>query len=157
MLIHVFCMIAVYFYYALISFPEYFLFLFFCFENLSLTKSLSLFSVNFFLKWIICDRVLARQIVVPGEIYVKCFKNWDSDDNCLFNTKIFHWFCNFWDWSAGYLDSILTWVQRWKFSRFPIRVPCVVALASSACVNKKTKIITEFTRKDPFLHLKWAN
>ena len=31
--------------------------------------------------------------------------------------------------------------------------PHAVALASSACVNKTTKIITEFTRKDPFLHL----
>ena len=28
--------------------------------------------------------------------------------------------------------------------------PCTVALASSACVNKITKIITEFTRKDLF-------
>ena len=28
--------------------------------------------------------------------------------------------------------------------------PCVVALASSACVDKTTKIITEFTCKDPF-------
>ena len=28
--------------------------------------------------------------------------------------------------------------------------PRVVALASSACVDKITKIITEFTRKDPF-------
>ena len=35
--------------------------------------------------------------------------------------------------------------------------PRVVALASSACVDKTTKIITEFTRKDPFLHLKQAN
>ena len=29
-----------------------------------------------------------------------------------------------------------------------------VALASSAYVDKTTKIITEFTRKDPFSHLK---
>ena len=35
--------------------------------------------------------------------------------------------------------------------------PSAVALASSACVDKTTKIITEFTRKDPFLHLKQAN
>ena len=35
--------------------------------------------------------------------------------------------------------------------------PRAVALASSACVDKTTKIITEFTRKDPFLHLKRAN
>ena len=28
--------------------------------------------------------------------------------------------------------------------------PRAVALASSACVDKTTKIITEFTRKDPF-------
>ena len=35
--------------------------------------------------------------------------------------------------------------------------PRAVALASSACVDKATKIITEFTRKDPFLHLKRAN
>ena len=35
--------------------------------------------------------------------------------------------------------------------------PRPVALASSACVDKITKIITEFTRKDPFLHLKRAN
>ena len=27
----------------------------------------------------------------------------------------------------------------------------------STCVDKTTKIITEFTRKDPFLHLKRAN
>ena len=33
----------------------------------------------------------------------------------------------------------------------------MVALASSTCVNKTSKIITEFTCKDPFLHLKWAN
>ena len=32
--------------------------------------------------------------------------------------------------------------------------PRVVALASSACVDKTTKIITEFTPKDLFLHLK---
>ena len=32
--------------------------------------------------------------------------------------------------------------------------PRAVALASSACVDKTTKIITEFTCKDPFLHLK---
>ena len=31
--------------------------------------------------------------------------------------------------------------------------PRAVALASSACVDKITKIVTEFTRKDPFLHL----
>ena len=30
--------------------------------------------------------------------------------------------------------------------------PRAVVLASSACVNKTTKIITEFTRKDPFLY-----
>ena len=35
--------------------------------------------------------------------------------------------------------------------------PRPVALASSACVDKTTKIITEFTHKDPFLHLKRAN
>ena len=35
--------------------------------------------------------------------------------------------------------------------------PRAVALASSACVDKTTKIITDFARKDPFLHLKWAN
>ena len=35
--------------------------------------------------------------------------------------------------------------------------PRAAALASSACVDKTTKIITEFTRKDPFLHLKRAN
>ena len=35
--------------------------------------------------------------------------------------------------------------------------PRAVALASSACVDKTTKIITEFTRKDPFLQLKQAN
>ena len=35
--------------------------------------------------------------------------------------------------------------------------PRAVALASSACVDKTTKIITEFTRKDPFLHLERAN
>ena len=35
--------------------------------------------------------------------------------------------------------------------------PRAVALASSACVDKTTEIITEFTRKDPFLHLKRAN
>ena len=35
--------------------------------------------------------------------------------------------------------------------------PRAVALASSACVNKTTNIITEFTRKDPFLHLKRPN
>ena len=28
---------------------------------------------------------------------------------------------------------------------------------SSACVDKTTKIITEFTHKDPFLHMKRAN
>ena len=28
--------------------------------------------------------------------------------------------------------------------------PAAVALASSACVDKTTKIITEFKRKDPF-------
>ena len=28
--------------------------------------------------------------------------------------------------------------------------PCAVALASSACLDRTTKIITEFTRKDPF-------
>ena len=35
--------------------------------------------------------------------------------------------------------------------------PRAVALASSKYVDKTTKIITEFTRKDPFLHLKRAN
>ena len=35
--------------------------------------------------------------------------------------------------------------------------PRDVALASFACVDKTTKIITEFTRKDTFLHLKRAN
>ena len=35
--------------------------------------------------------------------------------------------------------------------------PRAVALVSSTCVDKTTKIITEFTRKDPFLHLKQAN
>ena len=35
--------------------------------------------------------------------------------------------------------------------------PSAVALASSACVDKTTKIIIEFTRKDPFLHMKRAN
>ena len=35
--------------------------------------------------------------------------------------------------------------------------PRAVALASSACVDKTTKIITEFTRKDPFLRLKRVN
>ena len=34
--------------------------------------------------------------------------------------------------------------------------PREVGLASSACVDKTTKIITEFTHKDPFLHLKRA-
>ena len=32
--------------------------------------------------------------------------------------------------------------------------PRAVALASSTCVDKITKIITEFTRKDPFLRMK---
>ena len=32
--------------------------------------------------------------------------------------------------------------------------PRAVALASSACVDKTTRIITEFTHKDPFLHMK---
>ena len=36
------------------------------------------------------------------------------------------------------------------------KCPRAVALASSACVDKTTKIVTEFTRKDPFLHLKRA-
>ena len=44
-----------------------------------------------------------------------------------------------------------------EFARFPIRAPRAVALASSACVDKTTKIITEFTRKDPFLRLKRVN
>ena len=35
--------------------------------------------------------------------------------------------------------------------------PRAVALASSACVDKTTKIITEFTRKDPYLRLKRVN
>ena len=35
--------------------------------------------------------------------------------------------------------------------------PRVVALASSACVDIITKIITELTRKDTLLHLKRAN
>ena len=35
--------------------------------------------------------------------------------------------------------------------------PRAVTLASSACVDKTTKIITEFTGKDPFLHLKQTN
>ena len=35
--------------------------------------------------------------------------------------------------------------------------PHTVALASSACVDKTTKIITEFPRKDSFSHLKQAN
>ena len=35
--------------------------------------------------------------------------------------------------------------------------PREVALASSACVDKTAKIIPEFTRKDPFLHLKRTN
>ena len=35
--------------------------------------------------------------------------------------------------------------------------PRAVALASSPCVDKTTKIITEFTRKDPFLRLKRVN
>ena len=35
--------------------------------------------------------------------------------------------------------------------------PRAVTLASSACVDKTTKIITEFTRKDPFLRLKRVN
>ena len=35
--------------------------------------------------------------------------------------------------------------------------PRVVALTSSTCVDRTTEIITEFTCKDPFLHLKRAN
>ena len=35
--------------------------------------------------------------------------------------------------------------------------PRAVALASSACVDKTTKTITEFTCKDPFLHMKRVN
>ena len=47
-----------------------------------------------------------------------------------------------------------------KISNSPVSQyerPRAVALASSACFDKTTKIITEFTRKDPFLHLKRAN
>ena len=44
-----------------------------------------------------------------------------------------------------------------EFARFPMRAPRAVALASSACVDKTTKIIIEFTRKDPFLPLKRVN
>ena len=43
----------------------------------------------------------------------------------------------------------------WPVSQY--ERPRAVALASFACVDKTTKIITEFTRKDPFLHLKQAN
>ena len=35
--------------------------------------------------------------------------------------------------------------------------PRAVALASSASVDNTTEIFTEFTRKDPFLHLKRSN
>ena len=45
--------------------------------------------------------------------------------------------------------------RNWPVSQY--ERPRAVALASSACVDKTTKIITEFTRKDPFLHQKQAN
>ena len=47
------------------------------------------------------------------------------------------------------------WNPNWPVSQY--ERPRAVALASSACVDKTTKIITEFTRKDPFLHQKQAN
>ena len=49
-------------------------------------------------------------------------------------------------------------LQAFIIDPFPnTSAPRAVALASSACVDKTTKIITEFTRKDPFLHQKQAN
>ena len=48
-----------------------------------------------------------------------------------------------------------TYIGLRKILPFPTtnERPRAVALASSACVDKTTKIITGFTRKDPFLHL----
>ena len=55
---------------------------------------------------------------------------------------------------AGLIKSLFV-NFNWPVSQYEL--PRAVALASSACVNKTTKIITEVTRKDPFLHLKQAN
>ena len=44
--------------------------------------------------------------------------------------------------------SQISAVLNWPVSEY--ERPRAVALASSACVDKTTKIITEFTRKDPF-------
>ena len=46
-------------------------------------------------------------------------------------------------------------ISNWPVSQY--ERPRAVALASSACVDKNSKIITEFTRKDHFLHQKQAN
>ena len=44
--------------------------------------------IGSFLQWFINPliRVLARQILVLGEIYVKCYENWNNDNNWSFNT-----------------------------------------------------------------------
>ena len=54
-----------------------------------------------------------------------------------------------------YMTSWAFFLVNWPVSQY--KRPRAVALASSACVDKTTKIITEFTRKDPFLHQKEAN
>ena len=65
----------------------------------------------------------------------------------MFSTKAFHF-----DIYLFYTKIILS------IRPFPnTSAPRAVALASSACVDKIIKIITEFTRKDPFLHLKRAS
>ena len=40
---------------------------------------------------------------------------------------------------------------NWPVSQY--ERPRAVVLTSSACVDKTTKIITEFTRKDPFFYI----
>ena len=65
-------------------------------------------------------------------------------------------------WTLVALYEILPPDRSWFFRSLNSPVsqyerPRAVALASSACVDKTTKIITEFTRKDPFLRLKWVN
>ena len=59
-------------------------------------------------------------------------------------------YCTMWKVGGGE-----RWILNSPVSQY--ERPRAVALASSACVDKTIKIITEFTRKDPFLRLKRVN
>ncbi len=64
---------------------------------------------NSTLYWVIA-RVVARQILVLGKIHVKCYENWNFDDNWPFSYWFFIAFKTF---ETGVLR---VWVQNWKLS-----------------------------------------